>query len=174
VYAESKRYGEALCLAFHRSAGLPVKIVRPFQVFGPGLSRDDGRAFSSFLSAAAAGKPITIESAGTATRTFMYLSDATVAFWKVLLDGAPGSIYNVGSPRPELTILELARRIAAAADGCEIVMSGQVTETGQGSPARTCPDITRLTQDLGFDIRSSVDDLIARTLEWMRLNDRQL
>jgi UDP-glucuronate decarboxylase len=172
VYAESKRYGETLCLAWQRSLGVPVKIVRPFQVFGPGLRAEDGRAFGSFLAAAAAGRPLIIESTGTARRTFLYLADATVAFWKVLLEGAPGSVYNVGSPEPEVSILELAQRIAAAAGGSEVRVRGQAGNAVPGSPERTCPDISRLRADFGFAIDYSLDDLIARTLEWMRCHDQ--
>jgi UDP-glucuronate decarboxylase len=170
VYAESKRYGEALCLAFHRALGLPVKIVRPFQVFGPGLRSRDGRAFGSFISSAALGQPITLQSAGTARRTFLYLADATVAFFKVLLEGSPGSIYNVGSPYPELTILELAQRVAGMAGDCSVRVSGRDSKAGRGSPARTCPDISKLRADFNFELHFSVDDMIARTLEWVRCN----
>ena len=171
VYAEGKRYGEALCLAFHRAAGVPVKIVRPFQVFGPGVSTDDGRAFSSFLTAAAQGQPIVVESDGNALRTFLYVADATVAFWRVLLAGSAGVIYNVGSPEPEVTILELAGRVASAAGGRSCVLvNSQTPPPSNASPVRTCPDISRLKTDLGFTIRYGLDEMIARTLEWLRLD----
>ena len=171
VYAEGKRYGEALCLAFHRAAGVPVKIVRPFQVFGPGVSADDGRAFSSFVTAAALGQPIVLESAGDALRTFLYVEDATVAFWRVLLAGSAGVIYNVGSTSPEVSILELAQRVAAVAGepSC-VVVNCQTPPSSSASPARTCPDISRLQTDLKFSVRYGLDEMIARTLEWLRLD----
>jgi len=58
VYVESKRYGETLCLSYFRQFKLPVKIIRPFQIFGPGIKQDDGRAIADFLFASAQGRNI--------------------------------------------------------------------------------------------------------------------
>ena len=167
VYAEAKRYGEALALAYHRQRGVPVKIVRPFQVFGPGVRADDGRALPDFLAAAAAGRAPELRSAGTASRTFLYVSDATVAFWQALLLGAPGSVYNVGSPGPEMTIRAAAERVAAlAANGCTVAVAADAEESG--APARAVPDVGRLGREFGFAPRHGFDDLVARSLRWLR------
>jgi UDP-glucuronate decarboxylase len=166
VYAEAKRYGEALALAYHRQRGVPVKIVRPFQVFGPGVRADDGRALPDFLAAAAAGRPLPLRSTGVAARTFMYVADATVAFWQVLLLGLPGSVYNVGSPGPEMTIRGAAERVAALAGGCAVEPAAGAGE--DGAPARTVPDITRLSRDFGFTPGHGFDDLVGRSLRWLR------
>lgn len=169
VYAESKRFGEALCLAYARMRGVPVKIVRPFQVFGPGIAPDDGRAMPDFLWAAAKGKPIVLRSAGKALRTFMYVADATTAFWQVLFKGRPKSVYNVGTSSPEVTILELAKTITRLADNeCEVRVDDANTSAGAGSPQRTCPDVSRLESDFGFQPAYSLDDLISRTLAWLK------
>jgi len=170
VYGESKRYGETLCLSYERQHGVPVKIVRPFQVFGPGVMAGDGRAMADFLHSAAAGRTIELKSAGQARRTFMYIADATVAFWNVLLGGAPGSIYNVGTTGPEVTILELAEKtasIAGGSAGVAVATNGE-NAAGTGSPERTCPDITRLEHDFDFKPEFSLEDLIERTIEWIR------
>ncbi|MEZ5356976.1 MAG: NAD-dependent epimerase/dehydratase family protein [Bryobacteraceae bacterium] len=167
VYAESKRYGEAVCMALHRSHGLPVRVVRPFQVFGPGIRDSDTRAMSSFLREAAAGRPIRLQSAGQALRTYLYIADAAVAFWKVLLEGAPGRAYNVGAPGPEVTVLDLAQRIRART-GCQLEVGGAASD----APARTCPDISRISNELGFAPRYGLDELIDRTLIWMNEEER--
>lgn len=169
VYAGAKRFGELLALTRHRDAGLPVKIVRPFQVFGPGLRPGDGRAMADFLEAAAAGGEITLRSAGTARRTFMYLADATEAFLRVLLRGEPGGVYNVGAEGEEVSIRELAERIVAAAGGdARVHVAGEVDPAGVGSPSVTHPDTTRLRTELGFRPRHDLDALIRRTLRWLR------
>jgi UDP-glucuronate decarboxylase len=167
VYAEGKRYGETLALAYQRHHGVPVKIVRPFQVFGPGLRNDDGRALPDFLCAAAERRPLVLRSSGAALRTFMYIADATVAFWQVLIQGRPGCVYNVGSPGPELTIRATAERIAAiAGPGCRVEIA-TVAETSD-APARAIPDISRLENDFGFAPRYGFDELVDRTLRWLR------
>jgi nucleoside-diphosphate-sugar epimerase len=166
VYAESKRYGEAVTMAFHRARRVPVRIARPFQVFGPGIRSGDGRAMSAFLRAAAAGEAIRLESAGTAIRTFLYLADATVAFWKILIAGEPGGVYNVGATEPEVSIAALAERIAYLSGGSARTVIGGAAASN--APARTCPDVTRLREELGFEPRYSLDDLITRTLAWLQ------
>jgi UDP-glucuronate decarboxylase len=167
VYAEAKRYGEALSLAYQRVHGVPAKIVRPFQIFGPGMRVDDGRALPDFLSAAAAGQPIPLRSTGSARRTFMYVADATVAFWQVLILGVPGCVYNVGCPAPEVTVQELAEKIARLGGAaCTVIPPAEPEITG--APERTVPDITKLAADFAFEPRHGLDDLLSRTLQWLR------
>jgi len=168
VYGEGKRYGETLCMAFHRQHDLNVKIVRPFQIFGPGIKPDDGRALPDFLYAAARNEDIVLTSAGTAKRTFMYIADATAAFWKILLSGESGSAYNAGASEPELTILQLAEKIAGISGGkSRVIVEGKDRHTG-GAPVRTCPNIDKLCKNLNFKPVFSIDDLINRTLDWIR------
>lgn len=167
-YAGGKRFGESLLMAYVRQYGVRGAIVRPFQIFGPGLRLDDGRAFADFLSAAAVGEPIELRSAGQARRTYCYIADATAAFFKVLLSARPGAVYNVGSSSPEVTILELAKKIAEAGGrGSRVVFSGQ-GEEGKGSPARTCPDVSRIQKDLGWSPSTSLEEGLRRTLSWLR------
>ena len=172
VYGEGKRYGETLCMAFHRQYGLDVKIVRPFQIFGPGVKPGDGRAMPDFLYAAAANEDIVLTSAGAAKRTFMYIADAAVAFWKILQEGEPGSVFNVGSPEPELTILQLAEKIAEISGGKSRMIVKGNTHPLNDAPSRTCPSIEKLSQKLNFNPEYSIDDLISRTIDWIRSTSR--
>jgi UDP-glucuronate decarboxylase len=172
VYGESKRFGETVCLTYARRCGLHVNIVRPFHVFGPGMESGDGRAMADFLFAAAAGKPIMLKSAGNALRTFMYVADAAVAFWKILLDGAAETAYNVGTSSPEMTIKELAEKIAMRARSKPEIRFEEEIGSVKGSPLRTCPDVSRLAGELNFTPKFSIDDLIDRTLLW--LEDRRI
>jgi CDP-6-deoxy-D-xylo-4-hexulose-3-dehydrase len=168
VYAGGKLYGEVLVRAFGRRYDLPVKIARPFQIFGPGIRKNDGRAMADFLSAAAAGDNIHLRSAGSAQRTYMYISDAIHAFWTILIRGKNMEAYNVGNSAPEVSILELAERIARMAGNIKVVIENQATEADKGSPARTCPDTTKIEQDLGVHSQIPLDQMIQRTLNWLK------
>jgi len=107
-YAESKRMGEAMCVAWNHQHGLPAYIVRPFHTYGPGLTVNDGRVFADFAFNVARGENIVMNSDGTARRAFCYASDATAGFLAVLLKGEPAVPYNVANSSAELSVMELA------------------------------------------------------------------
>ena len=109
-YAEGKRAGETLCICWHAQFGIPVKIVRLSHTYGPGMELDDGRVFADFVADMVARRDIVMKSDGSTRRPFCYLADATVAFFTVLLKGATGEAYNVGSDI-ECSILDLAETI---------------------------------------------------------------
>lgn len=107
-YAEGKRLGETLCVAWHQQYGLPTYIVRPFHTYGPGLQADDGRVFADFTYNVIRGENIVMMSDGSARRAFCYASDAIAGFFTALLNGQPGTPYNVANPAGELSVIELA------------------------------------------------------------------
>lgn len=113
AYAESKRMGETICVAWMHQHHLPVFIARPFHTYGPGLDLDDGRVFADFVGDVVAGRPIRLSSDGSARRAFCYVSDAIGGFFHVLLKGEPGRPYNVANPAGDLSIRELAELLAA-------------------------------------------------------------
>lgn len=106
-YAEGKRAGETLCTCWHEQYGIPAKIVRLSHTYGPGMEMDDGRVFADFVADLVAGRDIVMKSDGSTRRPFCYLSDATAAFFTVLLHGKAGEAYNVGSD-VETSVLDLA------------------------------------------------------------------
>lgn len=107
-YAESKRMGETLCVAWHEQYGLPTYIVRPFHTYGPGLLADDGRVFADLTYNVIRGENIVVTSDGSARRAFCYASDAIAGFFTVLLQGQPATPYNIANPDGELSVIELA------------------------------------------------------------------
>ncbi len=107
-YAESKRMGETLCVAWHHQHGLPTFIVRPFHTYGPGLLANDGRVFADFAFNVVRGENIVMTSDGSARRAFCYAADAVAGFFTVLLCGQPATAYNVANPAAELSVMELA------------------------------------------------------------------
>lgn len=108
-YAESKRMGENLCISYANQYKIPVKIVRPFHTYGPGMKLDDGRVFADFVSDIINNRNIVIKSDGSTERPFCYLADATVAFFKILLYGENNNAYNVANPYESFSIIDLAQ-----------------------------------------------------------------
>ncbi len=169
-YAEAKRLGESYCVAYHEQYSVPAKMVRPFHVHGPGLRIDDGRIIAALISMGLAGKPLELMSAGTATRTYGYVSDAIVGFLLVLLSDHDGQAFNVGVDKPETTVLELATIIARLFGQTEPVKVSQApgAETIKGAPDRACPDLTKIRTLLGYNPLVALEDGLARTIAWHR------
>lgn len=167
-YSESKRCGEVLCLSFYRERKVPVKIVRPFIIYGPGLSPSDPKVMADFIRSVMHGKPITMLGDGKSTRAYCYISDATVAFWKILLSDKNGEIYNVGSNREEISIKEMAE-IMHEIVGIKESPKSKTCENMEylkSAPSRVCPDITKIRLDFNFNPEVLIKEGIRRTIEW--------
>jgi len=111
-YPESKRMGETMCIAYAKQFNLNINIVRPFHTYGPGLSLNDGRVFADFVADVVNKRKITIKGNGSEKRCFCYLSDATIGFLKILLNGVNGEVYNLANPSCEISIKNLAKLIS--------------------------------------------------------------
>lgn len=171
-YDEAKRFGETLCVTFARAHGVPVKIARPFNNYGPGLKLSDGRVIADFARDILAGRDIVMLSDGRPTRTFCYATDAITGYYKVLVRGAMGESYNIGIERPEISIAQLAQYAVSAA--AELfgyrgkVRLGKPVEADYlvDNPNRRCPAIDKARTQLGFKPRVLVPDGIRRALSW--------
>lgn len=168
-YDESKRLGETLCMTYHRVHGVPVKIVRPFNVYGPRLRLDDGRMVPDFLRDALAGEPITVYSDGRATRSFCYVSDATVAMLRVLTADVAGEAFNVGNDE-EVTVAEVAA-LADEVRGGGPGVSLQVSEDPEylvDNPRRRCPDLRKLERAVAYQPTVMLREGLRRTYDHYR------
>lgn len=173
-YDESKRYGETLCVNFAQQYGLPVKSARPFNNYGPGLKITDRRVIPDFASDILEGRDIVMLSDGSPTRTFCYVADAIVGYYKILVNGRAGQAYNIGVEKPEISIADLAEKIAGLAR--EILgYKGKVvkdTSTDKNylvdNPNRRCPVIQKARAELKFDPCTSLDEGLKRSLLWYR------
>lgn len=171
-YDESKRYGETLCVNFAQRYGLPVTMARPFNNYGPGLKLADRRVIPDLARDMLSGRDLVLHSDGSPTRTFCYIADAVVGYYKILIQGRPGEAYNIGSESPEVTIDDLARRIASMGRGL-FGYSGQVVRQASSdahyltdNPRRRCPDISKARRELGFSPDITLDEGLRRTLLW--------
>lgn len=109
-YAEGKRAGEALCRAYFKQYGVPSKIVRIGHTYGPGIDLKDGHVYSDFVSKIIQRENLFVRD-GAAVRPFCYVSDAVTAFFKILLEGESGEIYNMVNKEETLSVYELAVKL---------------------------------------------------------------
>lgn len=171
-YDESKRFGETLCVTYAKQEGIPVRIARPFNNYGPGLKITDGRVIPDFAKDLLEGRDIVMLSDGSPKRTFCYATDAVTGYFKVLVRGGVGEPYNIGIDRPEISIAELADLAVKAA--AELfgyrgkVVRGRSVEADYlvDNPNRRCPVIDKARQELGFDPKVPIEEGIYRSLIW--------
>jgi nucleoside-diphosphate-sugar epimerase len=171
-YDESKRFGETLCVNFAGQHGVPVKVARPFNNYGPGLKISDGRVIPDFARDILNGRDIVMLSDGSAKRTFCYVADAVLGYYKVLVKGRPGEAYNIGVERPEISMIELAERVSAL--GRELFgYSGRVVRKQSAdkaylvdNPNRRCPVIAKARMEIGYDPQVTLEEGLRRSLIW--------
>lgn len=167
-YGESKRMGEAMCVAWAKQYGLHASVVRPFHTYGPGMALDDGRVFADFVADVVAGRDIVLNSDGAALRPFCYIADATIGFLTVLLRGASAEAYNVGNPDAELSIRDLATLLAGLYPERGIGTRFNVAPASNAylaSPiARSCPAIGKVAA-LGWSPSTGVAQGFRRTID---------
>lgn len=168
-YDESKRLGEALSMAYWRKHRMPIKIIRPFNVFGPGMKQDDFRVIPAFFTSALQGESLRVHGQGTQTRTFCYVTDATVAFYKVLLSGKNGDVYNVGNDDNEISMLGLAQEVAQFFKGKIKAQTVPYPPEYPGDePQRRAPDLTKIRKELAYKPQVNLREGLERTLTWFR------
>ena len=164
-YDESKRLGETLCQAYHQQEGVEIKVVRPFNVYGPGQSLSDGRIIPDIVRALVNNHDIQLFGDGKATRSFCYVSDFVGGLFSVVLHGVSGEAYNVGND-DEMTILELAT-IASGLRDPSISITFSVSDDPSylvDNPQRRCPDLAKLNA-LGWAPSIGVRTGLRKTLE---------
>jgi UDP-glucuronate decarboxylase len=168
-YDESKRLAETLCMIFFRSFEVPVKIVRPFNVYGPRLRLDDGRIVPDMISDVLAGRQLTLYSDGRATRSFCYVSDAAAAIINVLAADASGEVFNVGNSE-EVSIHQLAEVVDEVSENRRGVRLSQSTdpEFATDNPQRRCPDLDKVNRLIDWAPDISLREGIDRTIRFYR------
>lgn len=166
-YDESKRLAETLSLIYHQQFGIPLTIVRPFNVYGPGMRPDDRRVVPTFALNAVRGDVLPVHGDGRQTRTFCYITDAITGFLKVLLSGRAGEVYNIGNDDQEITMEDLAKIfVAEATTGARVQTIPYPEAYPAGEPQRRAPDLTKARTQLGYAPRVALRTGIQRFLAW--------
>jgi len=162
-YDESKRFAEAITMAYHRKYGLRTNIARIFNAYGPRMKLNDGRVVPQFMDQALNGKPITIYGDGLQTRSFCYVSDLVRGLY-LLSQSDERYPVNLGNPI-ELTMLEFAERIQRiTATDSKIVHE----PLPQDDPKRRRPDISKAKAILGWEPEVSLEDGLKQTVAYFQ------
>jgi dTDP-glucose 4,6-dehydratase len=165
VYDESKRFAEALAMAYHRHHGVETRIARIFNTYGPRMRLDDGRVVPNFIRQALRHEPLTVYDDGTRTRSFCYVSDLVEGLVRLLMSP---EIYpvNLGNPH-EMTILEFAYKVLEATGSrSEIIFVHPRDERTKDDPMVRQPDITRARRVLDWEPTTTLEEGLSRTVDW--------
>jgi len=175
-YDEAKRYGETLCVNFVKQFGVPVRVARPFNNYGPGLKISDRRVIPDFARDIVNNRDIVMLSDGSPRRTFCYVTDAVVGYYKVLVKGHDGEAYNIGVETPEISVGELAQMLVRHAKdilgytGKVVLQKSQDSTYLVDNPNRRCPVITKAKSHLGYNPTVTIEEGLRRSLLWYRDN----
>ena len=166
-YDESKRLGETISVSFAQQKGLPIKIVRPFNVYGPFMRLQDKRVIPDFVKFAYEEQAIKIYSDGSPTRAFCYTTDAIEGFTRALLIGEPGRPYNVGNDTQETSMLELAETVSEIIGDVEITTAESPEKNYlKDNPQRRLPNIERARTELDYRPKVDVRTGLERIIKW--------
>ena len=163
VYDEAKRFAEAITMAYHRAHGIPTRIVRIFNTYGPRMRLEDGRAIPAFLSQALRNEDVTVFGDGSQTRSLCYVSDLVDGIYRLMMSDFSDPV-NVGNPA-ELTMRQLAERIVAITGSRSRIVERPLPVD---DPKRRQPDITRARTILGWEPKVPLEDGLPRTIEYFR------
>ena len=162
-YDESKRFAEAMTMAYHRRHGVRTSIARIFNTYGPRMKLNDGRVVPAFMDNALQGKPITVFGDGSQTRSFCYVSDLVDGLYRLLLSTEVYPV-NLGNPR-EMTILEFAREIELLTGTKAGVVFHPLPED---DPKQRQPNITKARTLLGWQPVVGLEEGMRKTVEYFR------
>lgn len=173
-YDESKRFGETLCWIYNKLYQMPIRIVRLFNVYGPGLKLNDRRAPADFAMSVMHNKKIDILSDGSHTRTFCYVADSCVGEYKTMLYDS-FDVFNIGCNSGEMCIEAFAalfQKTAVTKFGYAEEYVFSVSDDPDylvNDPKRRCPDLTKSEKLLNHHSTILPKEGVARYLEYLKI-----
>src|SRR5579863_6336434 len=162
-YDESKRFAEAMTMAFHRTHKMRTNIARIFNTYGPRMKLNDGRVVPAFMDQALRGEPLTIFGDGSQTRSFCYVSDLVDGLYRLMQSDERYPV-NLGNPQ-EMTILEFAERIRVLTGSKSRIIHEPLP---QDDPKQRKPDISKARRVLGWEPEVSLEEGLLPTVEYFR------
>jgi dTDP-glucose 4,6-dehydratase len=161
VYDESKRFAEALVMAYHRYEGVNTRLVRIFNTYGPRLHGNDGRVISNFMTQALRGEDLTVYGDGSQTRSFCYVSDEIEGIMGLSRTDEHLPV-NVGNPS-EWTVLECARAVLRVTGSKSRIVHRALP---QDDPVQRQPDISKARRLFGWEPRIDLETGLNLCLEY--------
>jgi dTDP-glucose 4,6-dehydratase len=158
-YDESKRFAEAMTMAYHREHGVETRIVRIFNTYGPRMRLNDGRVVPSFIGAALRHRPLTVFGDGSQTRSFCYCSDLIEGIYRLMMSDARDPV-NIGNP-DEITVLEFAHEIIRLTQARSRILFKPLPKD---DPRQRRPDIARARRLLRWEPKVKLATGLARTI----------
>ncbi|CAN5594092.1 SDR family oxidoreductase [soil metagenome] len=168
-YDEAKRFSEAIAMAYHRTVGLDIRIVRIFNTYGERMRPRDGRVVNTFVMQALRNEPLTLHGDGSQTRSFCHVADEIVGLAAVL-DGYLTGPVNVGNPA-EFTMRALAELVIELCDSSSTIVTVPLPAEREGDPMQRCPDISLARQTYGWEPTISLRDGLTRMIDWFRTKE---
>ena len=172
-YTESKRCGEALCMAYYRKYQVPITIFRPMLVYGPGLTLEDKRVMAEFIKMGLTKPPIVLKDEGLTSRAYCYITDAMRLFWQAFFSSrAIGEVFNMANSQEETSIFSLACDVHSL---CNIKQPVQITTIKNenvalsSAPLRVCASTKKAREFFDYNPIVSLREGLARTIDWNRL-----
>ena len=167
AYAEGKRAAEQLCALAGQERGIEIAVARGFAFVGPRLPLDAHFAVGNFIRDALADGPIRVGGDGTPFRSYLYAADLAIWLWTILLRGAPGRAYNVGSD-DAMSIAQVAGTVRAALEVRAPVQVARLPSPAGQPASRYVPDISRARHELGLRPHIDLAEGVRRTARWVR------
>ena len=167
VYDESKRFAEALTMAYHRYHGVDTRIARIFNTYGSRMRLDDGRVVPNFVCQALRGEPLTIYDDGSRTRSFCYVSDMVEGMVRLFHSDETTPV-NLGNP-DEMTILEFAHKVLKLTGSDSPITFVTPTDARTADdPKVRCPDVSKARRVLEWEPQVSLEEGLRQTIEYFR------
>lgn len=163
IYDEAKRYAEALTMAYYRATGLPVRVIRIFNTYGPRMDSGDGRVVSNFIVQALKEKPLTVYGNGSQTRSFQYVDDLIEGIVRLMRVEYPYPV-NLGNPE-EFTIMELAHLVKTLTNSSSPIVFERLP---QDDPKQRKPDITLAQRLLDWTPQIPLQEGLLRTIAYFK------
>jgi nucleoside-diphosphate-sugar epimerase len=165
VYDESKRFGEAITMAYVRKFGLDARIIRIFNTYGPLMQKDDGRVVSNFINQAINKESLIIYGDGKQTRSFCFVSDMVLGIKLAMFsNNTKGEVINLGNPdeRSILSLAEIIRKLTGSAS--EVIFKDRFKD----DPKTRKPDISKAKKLLGWEPNIGLEKGLLKTIEYFK------
>jgi len=170
-YVEAKRACETICMNYFWEQNLPVKIVRIFHTFGPGLNLNDGRVFSDFVKFGLEKKDICILGDKNLRRAFLYIKDATIMFLKILLSDKNGEVYNISSDQNIISVNTLAKIVCKSfnkryAKKLKVVEHNKKIDYYKHAAKAIIPNVNKFKRDFLYVPSTNIEEMVSRTIDF--------